>query len=579
MSWLISDSKTNFEPHLTGGRFSLYLWGENSTYSSPDKKLFFLIDGYILPRVNFVSEYIGLSQIQLLLNLYTEVGLDFINKIKGVFNIVIIHDEKFYIFNDHHGFKKFFFVDEQDCFSVSNSLTNILKIHDGKESGESIALFILFNHFVFGETLYNKVKFSHPAMSVSYERELKKSIYWNVSDLFSPKEFISDEEFAKSWLKIITEHINFLKPEQISVTLTGGNDSRMVLAGLLASGQSPKSFTFGNPNSGDGKISKEIADKTGLNHRNYGFVSLNKEWFEGLADRIISFGNSMVNIHRAHRLDAIERDTNSVTNGMLFTGLVGGEYIKEPAYNDITIPKLFLEISTHEGREQKMKYIKRVLTDKGIITEKIDIEKILDLILDFLQKTVGYSENQKKFLLTYYFYATIHHSQDPVVFGTGFKFVINPFTDIDFLELLGRSPHWYPNKKNWLGSKVFHSYLLVKVTDILAPQLSEINFAKKGEYSGKDLLNSPIRYLIKRGLAIALRRGKVVPQNFPIGEWMYEFVENQVVHLHPRLLSFVKKDFLFQKLTMIKHSTTEESWHPVTSFVNISMNMKFNEKV
>lgn len=55
-------------------------------------------------------------------------------------------------------------------------------------------------------------------------------------------------------------------------------------------------------------IASRLGKKAGLRHTSHFVESASKEWFNSYAVKIVENGNSLINIHRAHRLDAIEKE-------------------------------------------------------------------------------------------------------------------------------------------------------------------------------------------------------------------------------------------------------------------------------
>ena len=67
----------------------------------------------------------------------------------------------------------------------------------------------------------------------------------------------------------------------------------------------------------------------------------------------IVLGNSLVNLHRAHRLHAVEQEikTNPETE-MIFSGFMGGDYVKGLSYDDYITPQIFEENGNLESRQE-----------------------------------------------------------------------------------------------------------------------------------------------------------------------------------------------------------------------------------
>jgi hypothetical protein len=452
-----------------------------------------------------------------------------------------------------------------------------------KINNENIALFCLTSHFFDGNTIFQNTKYTSPAskLSISHNKLIISS-YWEPSRLLkeqftTPK--ITTVEFSHFWSILINNYIKYLQPKSISITLTGGNDSRMVLTPLLNQGYSLHTFSFGNPKSKDVVIANRIAEKSKLRYKNYFVEKPSKEWLLNQSIKLIDIGSTLINLHRAHRNDALEKEKflNPDTE-ILFTGLMGGEYLKEPSYDDIILPKLFYDLSKVKNDQTGINIIEDKLKTKGLKTEKIDIPTVFAKFNSFLKFQNCFNEREKKFILTYFFYGSAHHSQDSTIFNYHCKRVVNPFMDIDFLEELSRSKYWYINKPINPLDKLFHSRFIVKITNELAPELSNIPYAKKGQYTANDLLHRPLFYIVKRIKYYLINNNHQFQPNFPMGNWLYEFSKEQLEKLHPSLEDIFNKSILNKRLEYIKGYTTEENWHIITNLLNLSLYLYEYEK-
>lgn len=210
---------------------------------------FIYIEGYVIPRITYFEEYKELSKEDLVITMFNKYGLDFIKYVKGVFIIVFLFKDYFYIFNDRHSVKKCFIYSKNNDFFISNSLTSLSENFDLKIDNENAAIFSLISHFIDGSTLFKNVSASRPAELIKFEDcKIEISSYWSPVELLKSRKIIktSLDFYAEKWKKIITNYVTYLKPKGISITTTGGNDSRMVLAALLSEKIRFHSFTFGD---------------------------------------------------------------------------------------------------------------------------------------------------------------------------------------------------------------------------------------------------------------------------------------------------------------------------------------------
>lgn len=556
---------------------SWYITNKSSFILGTDKKYDtniqseIIIDGYVVPRFDVFEQYQHLGQKELINQLYQNYQKNFIHYVKGVFTIIMINPKGFEIYSDRHSIKKYFIFKNDKEFFISNSLSLISENFNLEVSNENVALFSLTSHFFNGNTFFKNIESNLPAEYISFEsNELVKSNYWKPEEIFKknrPKT--SKEHYANNWSAIVGSYITFLDPKKISLTLTGGNDSRMVLAALLAQKISFHSFTFGNPSSYDGFISNKIKETIKLDHNFYYVENPTKEWFLKQAEELITYGQGLINIHRAHRNDAIKKVKEQIRDvEMVFTGLVGGEYFKEPSFDNVTLPLIFKSLITTKSKAEGISIVYEHLKRMEFNTDQINLEQVYFKLKKFLNYGIGLNYKEKKFLYTYLFYGCAHHTQDSNVFSKHIKFVVNPFMDIDFIEIMASHPKWYVNKKFNFLNRFFHSHFFIETTHILAPQLSTIPYAKKGKYTADDILNHKCLYLLKRFLYFIKKDRDQYPANFPMEEWLYNFCKDEMSKFSPEITGLVNYQKLNNLLEQLRSQTTEKNWHIVTNPIN-----------
>ena len=538
------------------------------------------IDGYVIPRITVFEQYKHLKQENLIAELYKNFQSDFIHYIKGIFTIIILNDHGFQVYSDRHSIKKYFMYQTEKDFFLSNSLELIAENYALKIDKENAALFSLTSHFFNGNTLFKNVQSSLPAQHLTFtENSLHILSYWNPREILHLNPAKKNREYyASNWSKLIASYVDYISPENISLTLTGGNDSRMVLAALLAQKKKFHTFTFGNPLSYDGFITKELIKEANLDHNFYFVKKPTKEWFTKHAKNLIQFGRGLINIHRAHRNDAIAKEKEHYNTEMLFTGLVGGEYFKEPSYDDVTIPAIFENILEVKDKTKITGIISEELKNKGFNIDKIDLNTIYAKLNNFLIHGQGLKPKEQKFIYTYLFYGCSHHAQDSAVFGEHVKYVVNPFMDIDFIELMPTHPMWYVNKSHNIINSFFHSLFFIEVTHDLAPELSKIPYAKKGKYTANDIVNNKFLYLLKRFSYLIKKDRDHYPPNFPMGEWLYQFCKEELSNLTPEIRNLVNHTMLAESLEQIKTKTTEKNWHIATNPINWNLIYEYYTK-
>lgn len=537
-----------------------------------NKEIVICIDGHIIPRIKYFRDYSYLSQGDIILKLYEKYKLNFLNYIKGSFNIIIIDNDRFYIVNDHSGIKKFFHYEKDNDFIISNKLKIVTDYIQPTINKESVALFCLMEHFVDGNSIFKNIFFSTSATKISYKNgKLSLSTYWNSDDLL--KKRIRDytfQEFAERFTKNISNYLDYFQPQAITMTLTGGNDSRTILAALLNLGIKPNAFCFGNQESYDCVVAKKIISKIGLSFNNHFVEHPNANWFRKKGEEIIPLGNSLINIHRAHRLDAIEREREINPDvDMIFCGFMGGDYIRGINLDDYITPKL-VRLWWYD-RTDKKQIIINLLKEKYLKPECFDIDKLYKVIS--LQKYInGNNQKTNEFYLNQELVGPIHDAQDINVFDAHIKYVVNAFMDIDFLELLFSSKFSMMFKNHTSRKylkRINEPALVCNMIDYLAPELGDIEFAK--HYSPQEFLGNKLKYILKRICRYYFSRK--YPENFPYTVWFKDFVLNELMHIDKKMLEYVDNNSILKVLDNVTCFTDiklEGDWHRFTNIINLS---------
>ena len=298
-------------------------------------------------------------------------------------------------------------------------------------------------------------------------------------------------------------------------------------------------------------------------------------WFSEQAREITEFGNSLINIHRAHRLSAIKEEQQVNPDAeMIFGGFMGGDYIKGIVYDDYITSKL---VRLWEySNENKKEIVRQILKEQYFYNEKVDLDKILEIIGNQL-----FICRKKKIEREFFFVASVvgavHDTQDTNIFGTRIKYPVNPYMDVDFLEILFSSKYSMINKDNSSRNQ-FKRFLQpmfqCEIINRLAPELSDIQFAKKGYYSVNEFLGNKLIYLIKRAYRLKFIN-KTFPENFPYALWMKNYCDNVTEDIHQTVAELFDIQRLKASIETGQHQTSEKYWHQFTNMINMNYIFKY----
>ena len=170
----------------------------------------------------------------------------------------------------------------------------------------------------------------------------------------------------------------------------------------------------------------------------------------------------------------------------------------------------------------------------------------------------------------------LHDTQDTNIFGHNIKYTVNPFMDEDFLTLIFASKHSMMhknNKKSNIFNRINQSSFHINVTHQLAPQLSDIEYAKRGYYSANEYLGNNILLALKRVMRYKIA-SKKFPSSFTYNSWMNDFVKETIGNFSnsTKDLSFLRNEFIQNDIE--NQTFSEGFWHKYTNLINIDLNYK-----
>lgn len=94
----------------------------------------------------------------------------------------------------------------------------------------------------------------------------------------APSSFDAAVDAADALLRTVFKEIAMAFPARVRTALSGGFDSRLIVAGLLASGLRPELFVYGGPGSEDVSVARTVAASVGLPLDVVDKEELNRQW-------------------------------------------------------------------------------------------------------------------------------------------------------------------------------------------------------------------------------------------------------------------------------------------------------------
>lgn len=243
-----------------------------------------------------------------LVHLYEELDGEFIKKLNGRFSGIIIdtRQAKFILFNDRYGLGRIYKYDAASCFyfaSEAKALLNVLP-ELRQLNFRSLGEFFSCGCTLQNRTLFSEISLLPPgsAWTFSSSKETLKEIYfskevWENQNLLDPAEFY--KKMKEIWCRILPRY--FAGKNQVAVSLTGGKDSRMIMAWHHNDRVAVPCYTFNGMyrDCVDAKLASEIANICRQNHQN---IQVNRDFlsqFSVLANKTVYITDGSMDVSGA----------------------------------------------------------------------------------------------------------------------------------------------------------------------------------------------------------------------------------------------------------------------------------------
>ncbi|WP_438864928.1 asparagine synthase-related protein [Neptunicella sp.] len=258
-------------------------------------------------------------------------------EIDGIFNAVIYDsvEKKIHIISDRYGMKFLYYSLDNSRFSWSPEVKGLLALPFISKSidPKAVESFIELGYVLEDRSLFTNVKLLNPATIMTFDlksKKLKQEYYWKWSAIKTQSITFKQATEKLGWLFLDAIKKRFDPSKKMGIALSGGLDSRAIVAAVTRLYPDYKGtlFTFGIDGCDDIEIAKMVANKTNWNHKIYHFTAQN--WFEPRFDSIWRTDGmlSMQHMHGSEFLDDISIDIEINLNGYAGDVVCGGGWFK-----------------------------------------------------------------------------------------------------------------------------------------------------------------------------------------------------------------------------------------------------------
>ncbi|MDH5415009.1 MAG: asparagine synthetase B, partial [Flavobacteriaceae bacterium] len=442
--------KRDLQPvNSSDGRYTLFLHGEIYSYDE-------------LKNEVDIKEAISISN--LLMALYEKYENDFVFRLKGAFNIIIwdSKEKELIVVNDRYGLRPIYYSQYNSILYLASEVKAILTRNDiSKKIDDSAIASLFFFGFVIGNnTYFESIKLLPPASFLVFKNnEISTSNYWDFNFLDKkegkPQDYY-EERLGDLILRAVQRHVK--DGVRITVPLSGGLDSRTILASISKEYYPINTVTFGTEDMNDVKIAKRVSDALGTNHHCLEIlpedIINSAKKIVNITDGMISFLHSVGNM----KLESIRDYTDVCLDGMEVIGsffrpldiFLGKEkFLVSNLFQPIP-SNLARSLFTHFYYEKIKDYPRKIIRNISQKCKSVSVNNILDYY--------NFTERQRRFI-----------NYGNLVKRT-FAEVRSPLFDNDLVDFIVSLP---PSKRMYRG-------LYIRTFLRFFPEFSKIPWEKTG---------------------------------------------------------------------------------------------------
>src|SRR6266436_7639720 len=208
------------------------------------------VDNELRPRLEQKGHRLDKHRGDWLVHLYEEEGDQFFEKLNGLFSGLLIDKKRnrAFLFNDRYGMERIYFCETKDATYFASEAKALLRVLPELRSfdQEGVAQYLTLGCTVEERTLFRGVQLLTGGSVWSFENgRCRKRRYfypetWETQLVLAPDRF--ESEFRETFNRILPRY--FQSGSKIGISLTGGLDTRMIMACRPATAQNPLSYTF-----------------------------------------------------------------------------------------------------------------------------------------------------------------------------------------------------------------------------------------------------------------------------------------------------------------------------------------------
>jgi len=296
----------------------------------------------------------GSDDASYLVQLYEEMGCAFLEKLNGWFSGVLLdlRAQKLVLFNDRYGVNRIYYHEDASGFYFASEAKSLLKILPGTRQLDlrSLGEVLCCEAVLENRSLFSGISLLPGGSSWVFSRgePVKKKTYfkqeaWENQPALRESEFY--EKLEETWRRVLPKY--FLGKQSIGLSLTGGVDSRMILAWAPRLPGTLPCYTWGGKyrDCADVKIARRTAKVCRQPHNTILVGAEFLSQFHDLAERAVYISDGTMDVTGSIDL-YVQRLARQIAPVRL-SGVCGGEILRrlvmfkpDPAQQGVFDPEL-----------------------------------------------------------------------------------------------------------------------------------------------------------------------------------------------------------------------------------------------
>jgi len=221
------------------------------------------------------AQYAARTQDEPVFSLYEREEERFIEKLDGLFSGLLIDPQRkrALLFNDRHGCERIYHYEKNGATYFASEAKALLRVLPELRAfdDQGVAQFLSYGCTLDGRTLFRGIGFLpggsvwsfHAAAGSSRKRYFEPEQWASQPPL---TEGAFDRAYRETFERILPRYLNDAK--SLGISLTGGLDTRMIMAGVASAGIRPVCYTFSGAagDTLDVRLAARVARACGLEH-------------------------------------------------------------------------------------------------------------------------------------------------------------------------------------------------------------------------------------------------------------------------------------------------------------------------